>query len=401
MKLRIAALTALTLGVSSLAFAQQNPSDLIGRENAITTTVPFLLISPDARGGALGDAGAATTPDVNSGHWNPAKFAFIEKPGAVSITYTPWLRQLVDGVSISYLSGYGRINKNSVIAGSLRYFSLGTIQFTDNDGNPLGQFNPNELAVDGFYSVKLSEHFSMAVGMRFIYSNLVGNLAVGGVDSRPGIAGAADLGMYYQNKKRLQNKKDLDYAIGMCFSNIGNKITYTSDAQRDFIPINLRLGGYARYDVDDYNSVGFAMDFNKLLVPTPPVFDRDSNGDILFVDGAAQIYAGRSSDVPVIEGMLQSFSDAPNGFTEELQEISISTGVEWWYQKQFAVRAGYFHEHRNKGNRQYLTFGVGVRYNVFGLDVSYLAPFQQRHPLQNTLRFSLMFDFSAFEASDK
>jgi len=401
MKLRTAAITALTLSISFVAQAQLNPSDLIGRENAITTTVPFLLISPDARGGAMGDVGAATTPDVNSGHWNPAKFAFIEKPGAMSITYTPWLRQLVDGVSISYLSGYGRINKRSVIAGSLRYFSLGTIQFTDDQGGSLGQYNPNELAVDGFYSVQLSKHFSMGVGMRFIYSNLVGNIAVGGVDSRPGIAGAADLGMFYKNKKRLKNKKDLDYAIGMAITNIGNKITYTNDAQRDFIPINLRLGYSMNYEVDDYNTIGFAMDFNKLLVPTPPVFDRDSNGDYIIGNDGPIIYSGQSSDVPVIEGMLQSFSDAPNGFKEEMQEISIGTGFEWWYQKQFAVRAGYFHEHKNKGNRQYLTFGVGVRYNVFGLDVSYLAPFQQRHPLQNTLRFSLMFDFSAFKGSSE
>jgi hypothetical protein len=405
MKLKITALALLfTLFTGNSLFAQGGgispERDLLGRQNTITTTVPFLMISPDARGGALGDAGAATTPDANSAHWNPAKFAFIEKPGGISLTYTPWLRTLVDGVSVSYLSGYGRINKRSVVAGSLRYFSLGNINFTDNQGDPLGTYNPNELALDGTYSVQLSDNFSMAVGLRFIYSNLVGSVNIGGVDARPGIAGAGDIGMYYKNTKRLKDRKKLDYALGMAITNMGNKITYTSDADRDFIPINLRLGSYVGMNVDEYNSVGFALDFNKLLVPTPPIYQRDSSGRVIFAGGDPQIAFGKDNRVPVIEGMLQSFYDAPNGFKEELQEISISAGVEWWYQKQFAVRAGYFNEHKNKGGRQYLTFGIGIRYNVFGLDVSYLAPVQQRNPLQNTLRFSLLFDFAAFKASE-
>ncbi len=400
MKLKLALWSVLALSTIG-AQAQQTSRDLVGRQNAITTTVPFLLIAPDARGGALGDAGAATTPDANSIHYNVGKFAFIDKPGALSITYTPWLRQLVDGVSLSYLSGYGRINKNSVMGGSLRFFSLGSIQYTDENALSLGSFNPSELALDGFYSVKLSEHFSMGIAMRFIYSNLVGNINIGGVDSRPGIAGAGDIGMYYQNKKRLKNKKDLAYALGLSITNIGNKITYTSDAQRDFIPINMRLGGFTKYQVDDYNSIGFALDFNKLLVPTPPVFlIDDSSGKITNGPNGPVIYSGKSNDVPVIEGMLQSFSDAPNGFREELQEISISAGFEWWYREQFALRAGYFHENVNKGNRKYLTFGMGIRYKVFGLDLSYLAAIQQRNPLQNTLRFSLLFDFAAFKDAE-
>ncbi len=370
--------------------------NLLGQQNAITTTVPFLMISPDARGGAMGDVGAATTPDANSGHWNPAKFAFIEKPGGVSLTYTPWLRQLVDGVSISYLSAYGKINKRSTLAGSLRFFSLGNINYTDDQGNSLGTFNPSEYAFDGFYSTQLSDHFSMGVGIRFIYSNLIGNLS--STTTRPGIAGAADLGMYYTDKTKLKaSKKVMDYAFGMAFTNIGSKITYTSDAQRDFIPINLRLGAYAGVQVDDYNHVGLAMDFNKLLVPTPPLYALDSNGRILIGGGGPVVAHGRSSDVPVLEGMFQSFSDAPNGFKEEMQEIQVSVGAEWWYQKQFAVRTGYFYEHKNKGNRKFLTFGVGLRYKVFGLDVSYLTGLGQRNPLQNTLRFSLLFDFAAFK----
>lgn len=399
MKLKLAALSLLGLfGLN--ANAQQTSADLVGRQNAITTTVPFLLIAPDARGGSMGDAGVATPADANSGHWNPGKLAFVEKPGAISITYTPWLRQLVDGVSLSYLSGYGRINKNSVIGGSLRFFSLGTIQFTDENAVSLGQFNPSELALDGFYSRQLSNHFSMGVGFRFIYSNLVGSLNIGGVDARPGIAGAGDLGFYYKNKKRLKNKKDLEYALGLAITNIGNKITYTSDAQRDFIPINMRLGAYTKYVVDDYNSVGFALDFNKLLVPTPPVYQLDSAGKIVVGNNGPVVYSGKSNDVPLIQGMLQSFSDAPNGFKEEMQEITISAGFEWWYREQFALRAGYFHESANKGNRKYLTFGMGVRYNVFGLDLSYLAAIQQRNPLQNTLRFSLLFDFAAFKDAE-
>lgn len=395
MRLNHFAAVVLCLLAGAKLYAQPN---LLGQENAITTTVPFLMISPDARGGAMGDVGAATTPDANSGHWNPAKFAFIEKPGGVSLTYTPWLRQLVDGVSISYLSAYGKINKRSALAGSLRFFSLGQINYTDENGNTLGTFNPSEYAFDGFYSVQLSNHFSMGVGIRFVYSNLIGNLS--SATTRPGIAGAADLGMYYTNKKKLKaSKKMMDYAFGLAITNIGNKITYTSDAQRNFIPINLRLGGYAGVQVDDYNHVGIALDFNKLLVPTPPLYALDTNGRFQVGPNGRVVAYGFSNDVPVLEGMFQSFSDAPNGFKEEMQEIQISVGGEWWYQKQFAVRTGYFYENQNKGNRKFLTFGIGLRYNVFGLDVSYLTGLGQRNPLQNTLRFSLLFDFAAFKTA--
>lgn len=394
-------LTALLL-MQNIVKAQLTADDLLGKQNTITTTVPILLVAPEARGGAMGDVGAATTPDANSGHWNPAKFAFIEKEGAASFSYTPWLRQLVDGVSISYLSGYKKINNRSAFGASLRFFSLGNINFTDNFGNSLGSFNPNEFAIDGCYATQLSDHFSMGVSMRFIYSNLAGRITIGGVEARPGVAGAGDLAFYYRNKYRLENKKDLQYAFGLVFSNIGNKITYTSNADRDFLPMNMRLGGSAYYDIDDYNSVGFSVDLNKLLVPTPPIYERDSTGVIVQnPDGSRKIANGKDNNVPVLQGIMQSFNDAPNGIQEELQEIAYSFGVEYWYQKQFAIRTGYFHEHVNKGDRKYLTFGIGVRYNVFGLDIAYLAPFQQRHPLQNTLRFSMLFDFAAFRGADK
>jgi hypothetical protein len=395
----------LAAGLLSLLFpgmlhAQTNVSagQLLGQQNTITTTVPILLIAPDARGGALGDAGAATTPDPISGHWNPSKFAFIEKKGGVSISYTPWLRQLVDGVSISYLAAFGRINKFSTVAGSLRYFALGNINFTDNYGQSLGSFNPHELALDGSYATRLSENFSVGVSMRFIYSNLAGKITVNNVEARPGVAGAGDISCYYQNKKRLKSKKMMNYAIGFAITNIGNKITYTSDAQRDFIPINMRLGGYTQFELDDYNSIGLALDFNKLLVPTPPIYERDSFGKIVLnPDGSRKTAYGKDNNVPTLQGIFQSFGDAPNGFKEEIHEINVSFGAEYWYQKQFAIRTGFFYEHPTKGARKYLTFGIGVRYNVFGLDVSYLAPLMQRHPLQNTLRFTLLFDFAAFK----
>lgn len=391
----------ITLFTSFCAKAQQQQlsiSQLAGQQNVLTTTVPFLTISPDARAAGMGDAGVATTPDANSGHWNPAKFAFIEKPGGMSISYTPWLRQLVSDVSFSYLSAYGRINKRSVVSGSMKYFSLGNINFTDISGRSLGSFNPYELALDGNYAVQLSNHFSLGVSLRYIYSNLVGPVSPQGVDARPGVSGAGDVSAYYQNKKRLKDKKMLYYAFGGNISNIGNKMTYTSNVDRAFIPVNLRLGTSVKYEIDEHNTISFALDLNKLLVPTPPVYLQKAGGGDSILNGKKIVAAGKDNNVPLIQGMLQSFGDAPGGFREELNEIIYSFGVEYWYEKQFAVRGGYFHENEKKGNRKYFTFGVGVRYKVFGLDVAYLAPIQQRNPLQNTLRFSLLFDFAAFRS---
>lgn len=364
----------------------------------ITSTVPFLLISTDARSGALGDAGVALTPDANSTHWNGSKFAFIEKNGGVSTSITPWLRQLVNDVNFAYLAGYGRINKRSTFAGSLRYFSLGTINFTDIQGNSLGQFNPNEFAVDGTYATQLSKYFSLGVSLRFIYSNLTGGLQQSGAPANAGTAGAGDISAYYRRSTKIE-KNRLDYAFGINISNIGNKITYTTSANRQFLPTNLKLGGYANYVVDEHNEVGFLLDFNKLLIPSNPVYERDSNGRaVLGPDGTPVIIKGRDPNVPVIQGMIQSFYDAPGGFREEIHEINISTGIEYWYDKLFAARTGFFYENPSKGNRKYLTFGVGIRYKVFGVDAAYLAPLSQRHPLQNTLRFTLHFDLDAFKS---
>lgn len=367
----------------------------------ITTTVPFLLISPDARSGALGDAGVALPADANSMHWNPSKYAFVEDEGGVSTSITPWLRQLVNDVNFAYLSGYGRINKRSTFAGSLKYFSLGTINFTDISGNSLGSFNPNEFSVDGAYATQLSKKFSLGVSLRFIYSNLTGGLQQSGATGRAGTAVAGDVSAYYKDKRKLEGKV-LEYSFGLNISNIGNKITYTTSANRQFIPTNLKLGGYANYIVDDFNSVGFMLDFNKLMIPSNAIYQIDDNGRVVLgPDGTPLIVSGKDPDVPVIQGMIQSFYDAPGGFREELQEINISTGVEYWYNKIFAARTGFFYENPNKGNRKYITFGIGLRYKVFGVDAAYLAPIQQRNPLQNTLRFTLHFNLDAFKSQNQ
>jgi Type IX secretion system protein PorV len=378
------------------ATGQIRTSQLDGRQNTITTAVPFLMITPDARAGAMGDVGVATPNDINAIHWNTSKLAFMEKNGGVSISYTPWLRQLVPDVSLSYLSAYGKINDKSSIGGSLRYFSLGEINFTDNSGLSLGNFNPNELAIDLGYSQKLSNEFAVGIAFRYIYSNLAGGATnVAGIKAGQSFAG--DITAFYRNSMKYKGYK-LNYSYGAAITNIGAKVTYTTAQQENFIPINLRIGTYWQIEIDKYNSIALTVDLNKLLVPTPPKYKIGANGQIeLDANNEPVIESGKVNNVPVVQGMMQSFSDAPGGFSEELNEINISTGMEYWYDKQFALRAGYFHENQYKGNRKYLTMGAGLRYNVFGLDVAYLISFQQRNPLDNTLRFTLTFDFDAFK----
>ena len=380
------------------ATGQISSGQLDGRQNTITTAVPFLMITPDSRAGAMGDAGVATPNDMNAIHWNSAKLSFLERKGGVAVSYTPWLRALVPDVSLSYLTAYTRLNDRSTIGGSLRYFSLGEIQFTDITGSSLGNYNPNELALDLAYAQKLSDNFSVGIAFRYIYSNLAGGANLTQSPIRPGNAVAGDITAYYNNKTRIKGYK-VKYAFGGAATNIGSKITYTDARQENFIPINLRLGGFGEVEIDKYNTIGIALDFNKLMVPTPPKYKYDAAGrPIINADGTLVIESGKDNkDVPIFAGMIQSFSDAPGGFREELREINISGGLEYWYDKQFALRTGYFHEAPTKGNRKYLTLGVGLRYNVFGLDVAYLVSFQQRNPLDNTLRFTMTFDFEAFK----
>jgi len=388
LKQKSALIIALFAAIGTQAQTVNTNTDLLGQRNVITTAAPFLLISPDSRGAAMGDLGVATSADANSIHWNPSKLAFIEDDAGIAISAAPWLRQLVPDIWFYYLSGYKRIDKQSTIAGSLRYFTLGQIQFTDQLGNPAGNYEPKEFALDGAYARKLSDNLALGIALRFIFSDLArGQTGSSGSEIKAGIAGAGDVSMTYRNDTKISGKK-FDYTIGGNISNIGNKITYTNEANRDFIPVNLRLGTFWKTQLDDYNEVGFGVDFNKLLVPTPQYL-FDSLGNI----------TGRTlNDGPVISGMISSLNDAPGGFREELNEFTVSAGFAYWYAKQFALRAGYFHEAQTKGARQYLTFGAGLKYNVFQIDAAYLQPFARRHPLQNTIRFSILFDIDAFKA---
>jgi hypothetical protein len=384
-------------------FSQNNHTrdELLGQKGGrvITTAVPFLMIAPDARAGAMGDAGVASSPDAHSMHWNPAKYAFIEKDMGFSISYSPWLRELVNDINLAYVSGYKKLDKQSAIAGSLLYFSLGDITFTDVVGNSLGNYRPSEFAFDLTYSRKLSDHFSGAIAARYINSNLTqGQSTSGGQETHAGQSVAADVAFYYQRPVRFDQNLKGTLAFGANISNLGAKISYTETTERDFIPTNLRLGTALTLNIDDFNKLSILLDFNKLLVPTPPIYDIDTLGNPLFgPDNKKIILSGKDPNVGIVSGLFQSFGDAPGGFEEELREITYSIGAEYWYDNQFAIRAGYFHESMYKGNRQYFTLGAGLKYNVFGLDFAYLIPTEQRNPLQNTLRFTLTFDFDAFK----
>ncbi|MFY8191248.1 MAG: type IX secretion system outer membrane channel protein PorV, partial [Bacteroidia bacterium] len=300
--------------------------------------------------------------------------------------------------------GYGKINDRSAIAGSLRYFSLGQIQFTDQFGSSMGSYNPSELAVDLGYASKLSENFSLGIAFRYIRSDVAGAFNQSQAAVQAGNAFAGDIAAYYNNKTRIKyegNRYTLNYGFGAAITNIGSKISYTSQQFQNFIPINLRIGGYGQIEIDKYNTIALAVDFNKLLVPTNPRYYKASSGFDSIANGRGVIESGMDPDVPIIQGMIQSFYDAPGGFREEMREINISTGVEYWYDKQFALRTGFFYENPFKGNRKFLTFGAGFRFNVFGIDLSYLVPIETRNPLERTLRFSLLFDIDAFSSQNK
>ena len=357
--------------------------------NVITTAVPFLTITPDSRAGGMGDAGVATTPDVNAQHWNPAKYAFIESDMGVAISYSPWLRALVDDINLAYLVGYKKLDEQQIVSSSLRYFSLGDIIFTNEYATEIGQQSPNEFAIDLAYTRLLSEKFSGAVAVRYIRSDLTGGQLINGVPSYAGNSFAADVAFYYYNEFRA-GRKDNIFSAGINIQNIGSKISYTEGEVKDFIPTNLKLGMNYTTEVDDYNSFSFSFDINKLLVPTPKT-DTLAGGEGQVITGG-----GFSSDKSVIAGIFSSFSDAQGGLSEELQEITLSAGVEYWYNKQFALRAGYFYENQYKGNRKFITAGAGLKLNVFALDFSYLLPTVRNHPLENTLRFTLSFDIDAF-----
>ena len=374
--------------------------------NTITTALPFMAITPDSRAGGMGDAGTALSPSSTSVYWNTSGISFAKEKSEISLSYTPWLRQLTNDIHLSYLSGYYKINKTHSIGGSLRFFSLGEITFTDASGNVLREDKPSEYEITGAYAFRLSDKLSIGINGKFAYSNLTGGLTVAGVNTKAGVVGAADLSFtYFNDRAKLGNVKGT-YTFATTINNIGNKVAYSELAKRDFIPMNLKIGNAIVAKYDSYNSVTYSIDIQRLLVPTPALYDQ--------INGETVMLSGRSGDVGVINGMLQSFYDAPgvvatdengeyivNGdgtyqtvkgskLKEELSEINIAGGIEWWYNETFAVRTGVFYESKNKGNRQYLNLGASLKYNMFGIDFSYLASLNGRqNPLSNTLRFTL------------
>mgnify|MGYP006189384315 FL=1 len=365
-------LCTMLLSMSVQTFAQQSI-------NVVTTAVPMLRISPDARAGGMGDMGIATSPDANSSFWNQAKIPFAKERSAIALTYTPWLKDLgLNDVFIATVAGYHQIDELQAISGSMRYFNLGNIQFTDFAGNDLQQFRPREWSLDAGYSRKLSDQIGIGIALRFIYSNLA-NGNTNGVTYKPGTAVAGDVSFYYNGL----NDVGTGFTAGAVMSNLGSKIAYTNDARgKDYIPANLGIGGMYTKAIDEINSISFGIDINKLLVPTPPT---DTSG------AARDNYRNKS----VAGSWFSSFGDAPGGFGEELKEFQISTGLEYGYNDQFFARAGYFYEAKTKGNRRFFSVGAGVKYNKLGFNFSYLVPTGQginRNPLSNTTRFSLLFD---------
>ena len=382
----------LTLGLAGTACAQ-GTTVLSQTKNYIPTGMPILLIAPDARSAGMGDAGVASTPDIYSAHWNNAKFAFIEGDFGFSTTYTPWLRNLgVGDMNLLYLGGYKRINKMSTVAASLTYFSLGEIQTTDFDGNSTGIMNPNEFAVDVSYALKINEELSLGASARFIRSDLTNGQIINAGDgshvtTKPATSIAADLGVYWQ--KPIASNQEA--ALGLFISNLGAKLSYSdNDAEKDFLPANLRFGGRYTYEIDASNKISAMLDINKLLVPTPP----KTVGDSTYSDYYSNYYADYKR-TGVMKGVFQSFYYAPGGFTEELHEMQISAGAEYWYKNTLAARAGYFFEHETKGGRQYATVGIGLRYNIYEFDFAYLIPTTSfsSNPLANTIRISLTINF--------
>ncbi len=386
---------ALTATVAMIFSANAQKKE-IGGQNYISTAMPIIMVSPDATSSGMGDVGVASKPDANSMHWNNAKLAFVEDKGGFAMTYTPWLRKLgVGDMNLLYLGGYYAVNNRSTIGASVTYYSVGDVNFTSEEGQDLGTYNPNEFSIDVAYAMRLTDEISLGASGRYLRSDLTQGQDVGTTSTRAGNAIAADIGVYYQNKLSVSPSMPGELALGLFISNLGSKISYSDDDnEKDFLPANLRLGGRYTLNVDEYNQFSFLMDLNKLLVPTPPVYDEEGN-----------IIAGkndRAEDISVMQGVFQSFYDAPNGMKEELQEIQLSVGAEYWYNQLFAVRAGYFFEHKNKGGRQYITFGGGIRYNMFTFDLSYLLALSRtQNPLANTVRISLGMNFGKPEKSKR
>lgn len=375
--LLVAVGTDLLAQVSQLGNQETNGSE----RNNIVTAVPFLLIAPDARLGSMGDAGVAVQPDANAMGINPSKLAFMDKKYGFSVSYSPWLKSLIPDVSLTYLSGFYKPDEKTTLAAALRYFNLGEIQLTDINQQDLGVYSPNEFAFDVTYARRMGDSFSLGTSLRYIYSNLTSGQFSSGQQTQAGTAVAVDVSAYFK-KPTLFLGKDAILSVGLNISNIGTKVSYTNSDNGNFLPTNLKIGGASTFLIDDYNQFTFALDLNKLMVPTQPVYDA-----------TGKMIAGKDPNRSVPAGMFGSFSDAPGGFSEEVKEVNIAAGMEYWYNQQFAFRAGYFYESPQKGNRRYFTLGAGLKYNVFTIDIAYLLANAQKSPLANTLRFSMLFNF--------
>jgi len=383
--LKLTALVIFLGAIGSVNAQTDNPNQI----NVVTTAVPFLRISPDARAGGMGDLGSATTPDANSAFYNLAKTPFAKTKYGVGLTYTPWLKDLgLNDVYLLAATGYYQLDEQQALSGSIRYFSLGNIQFTDGAGNDFGSGRPREFGIDFGYSRKLSERIGLGLALRYINSNLVGNYADQSNNYQAGNAVAGDLTFYYTG----QNTNGQGWNFGVALTNLGTKIGYTKDAtQKDYIPANLTFGTSYRKVFDENNSMLFGLDIHKLMVPTPPEYVSDGPNPDSVNEKLNEDYRSQS----VVSSWFTSFADAPGGFSEELKEFQFSLGTEYSYNDQFFARVGYFYENKDKGNRKYFTAGVGVKYNVFALNFSYLVPSGSgvnRNPLSNTLRFGLVLD---------
>lgn len=411
MKIKTFLVSALLvmLGVQSYAQSYNQLSGQTITPNVITTAVPFVSIAPDARGGSMGDCGVSSEPDVYSMNYNPAKYSFLESDMSIGLGYSPWLHNLVPDMNLAYLAFAKKLNPESAIGATLRYFSCGEIKFTDINNTDLGTYKPNEWALDVTYSRMLTDYLSGAVSGRFILSNLTQGITDG---SSVGWSVAADVAVYYKRPVEWFRDMDADISWGVCINNIGSKVSYNnSSVKKDFIPTTLRFGPGLKLKLDEYNSLGFMVDVTKLLVPTPPIYKLGPNGQPVHDENnQLVIEAGMSDDVSVMMGIIQSFYDAPGcsyndygelvywgKFYEELCEYNVGVGIEYWYNNIFSVRAGYFNETAMKGNRKFVTLGAALKYNVFGLDVSYLVPVNGTigtNPLENTLRFNLTYSLA-------
>lgn len=409
-KISLGILSVLISVTASAQNGQSGATDNDLQLNAITTALPFMAITPDSRAGAMGDAGTALSGNSTSTYWNTSMLIFAEDKAEISVSYTPWLRALTKDIHLSYLSGYSKIGKRHALGGSLRYFSLGSITFTDASGNYIRDDKPNEFELTASYAFRLSQRTSLGLNGKFAYSNLTGGLPVEGNNSKAAIAGAADVSFTYYNDESHIGSIDGDYTFALTINNLGNKVAYSELQQRDFIPMNLKIANGFKMRFDKYNSLMVALELQKLLVPTP-IINSNTPGYGSLPDD--QTFGIPSGETGIIKGMLQSFYDAPgkpvanedgsyedntgeivknSRLKEELSEINIAFGMEYWYNNLFALRAGYFYEAKNKGNRQYFTFGAGLKYNRFGIDLSYLAAVGGRQsPLANTVRFTLRF----------